>query len=246
LKGHIRKCSVLAIGFDVWGTLLDLNKVIELIALEIAGKMSLSVEEATRRIKRIHDEAKRIRRINPDLPPSQILGFSKELTAKVFDGSVEMIERAIAEAFTKASKDVLFEDVEPALKELHDEGVLMGVLGNVLFWPSGYTRLLLDRMGIIGYFKELIFSDEIGYSKPDRKAFITLAKRLDVDPSSMAYVGDSVAEDIGGALSVNAYGVLINRRSVYKRVYIEDLRVAIIDDLRELSSLYRQVWCKGD
>jgi putative hydrolase of the HAD superfamily len=245
LKVHTGKCSVLAIGFDVWGTLLDLNKVIELIALEIASETGLSVEEATRRIKRVHDEAKRIRRTNPDLPPSQVLSFSKELTAKVFDGNIEMIERAIADAFTKASKDVLFEDVEPALKELHNEGVLMGVLGNVLFWPSSYTRLLLDRVGIIGYFKELIFSDEIGYSKPDRKAFITLAKRLDVDSSSMAYVGDSVAEDIGGALSVSAYGVLINRRSRHKRVYIEDLRVAIIDDLRELSFLYRQIWCKG-
>jgi hypothetical protein len=44
------------IGFDIWGTLLDLNKVLETIAYTIAEKLNLDRALTVKRVFEVHDD----------------------------------------------------------------------------------------------------------------------------------------------------------------------------------------------
>jgi len=61
---------------------------------------------------------------------------------------------------------------------------------------------------------------------------------MGVEPSRIIYVGDNVIEDVGGALSAGAIGVLISR-GVGEYKIIPELNVAVIRDLKELIHVYR-------
>lgn len=230
--------NLCAIGFDIWGTLFDLNNTLRIIAFNIAELLGINASDAVQRILKIHEEAKEIRRRKPEIPIQDLLKASRDLLAKAFNEEPEKVDLAMEKAFKNSSYNILFDDVEPALKKLNEIDIKMGIIGNVLFWPSKYTRLLLEKTGIIKYFKITIFSDEIGIFKPDRKIFLVFAERLGIEPSRIIYVGDNVVEDVGGALSSGGVGVLISR-SVGRSIVVRELRVALINKLTELIDVYR-------
>ena len=65
--------SRLTIGFDVWGTILDLDGVLDLIALEVAEHTGGVLPEIREKVIRVHGEAKKLRRRNPNLSPQTLL-----------------------------------------------------------------------------------------------------------------------------------------------------------------------------
>ncbi|MEM4880580.1 MAG: HAD family hydrolase [Desulfurococcaceae archaeon] len=229
------------VGFDVWGTLLDLERVLKAIARSVAYATGLDLDIATRNVFKAHEEAKSVRRKNPEMPVNELFNVSRRLLAMAFNTSTGEVDQLIRGAFETAGTDILYGDVIEALEALNHAGVETGIIGNVLFWPSTYTRLLLRKLGISRYFKQCVFSDEVGISKPDRRIFLLFAGRMGVDPSRFIYVGDNVVEDIGGALSSGGVGVLISRRSTEKK-YVPELRVALISNLRDLVEVY-DIFC---
>lgn len=230
------------VGFDVWGTLLDLEKVLRTIARNAARTTGLGLDIATRNIFKVHEEAKSIRRRSPEMSVDELFDISRKLLAEAFDISTGKVDQLIGEAFETASADILYGDVLEALEALSYVSVETGIIGNVLFWPSAYTRLLLEKLGILRYFKQCVFSDEVGVSKPDRRIFLLFTEKMGVDPSRFIYVGDSLVEDVGGALSSGGVGVLISRCSG-RREYLPELRVALISTLRDLVEVCN-VFCK--
>ena len=236
------KVSSCVIGFDVWGTLLNLEKVLETIGNRVAKCTGMSIDRALALVFKVHEEAKEIRRRNPEMGAHGILETSKKLLASTFKIRVEDVENLIETAFAEVHVKVLYEDVIEALNTLNNLGIKMGVVGNVLFWPSKYTRFLLENLGISKYFRSFMFSDEVGVSKPDRKIFLLFAESMGVDPSRIIYVGDNIVEDVGGPLSAGGFGVLISRSS-NKWVCVPELKVALINRLTELPGVY-EVFCK--
>ncbi len=66
-----------------------------------------------------------------------------------------------------------------------------------------YTNL--DRC-----FDMVIISEEVGWSKPDKRIFEMALKRLDVNPEETLFVGDDLEKDIGGCQQANIKGVWFN------------------------------------
>lgn len=66
-----------------------------------------------------------------------------------------------------------------------------------------YTNL--DRC-----FDTVIISEEVGWSKPDKRIFEIALKRLDVDPEDTFFVGDDLEKDIGGCQQAKIKGVWFN------------------------------------
>jgi len=62
----------------------------------------------------------------------------------------------------------------------------------------------------LGYFDATIFSDEIGYGKPDARIFLTAAKRLGLPPSDILHVGDNIENDVRGAQSAGMKTLLFD------------------------------------
>lgn len=79
----------------------------------------------------------------------------------------------------------------------------VGVLSNCSV--PGLVDRTLERVGLEGQFDAVLASVDLGYPKPDRRAFEVAADRLGVDSTALVHVGDDPETDggigeIGGTL----------------------------------------------
>lgn len=101
-----------------------------------------------------------------------------------------------------------------ALRVLHDRGVPMGVVSNA----SGQIEAVLRRSGVcqVGTgtgvpIRVVIDSHVVGVAKPDPRIFEpALVHFGEIPPSRIAYVGDSVTMDVGGARAAGLHPVLLD------------------------------------
>lgn len=79
-----------------------------------------------------------------------------------------------------------------------------------------------------------LISAEIGYEKPDRRAFGSLIERLDLPPNKILFVGDQPVIDIAGAKNCGLCTCLVGRRAAemssadYVVEYLTDLRTILL------------------
>ena len=93
-----------------------------------------------------------------------------------------------------------------AIRELHGKYKL-GVISDTIFSSGIVLRKILQDNDIEQYFDVFIFSDEMGYSKPDSRVFTAAAEGLGVDITKIVHVGDRDAKDIKGPQGLGAKGI---------------------------------------
>lgn len=59
-------------------------------------------------------------------------------------------------------------------------------------------------------FDIIIISEEVGFSKPDKRIFELALNRLNVQPEAALFVGDDIEKDIGGCQNANIKGIWFN------------------------------------
>jgi len=74
--------------------------------------------------------------------------------------------------------------------------------------PGSSLRTLLERNGFLPYFQSVIFSDEVGVSKPHALMFETCARGLGVDARDLLHIGDLEMTDVAGAKAIGAQAAL--------------------------------------
>lgn len=60
------------------------------------------------------------------------------------------------------------------------------------------------------YFDDIIISEEVGYSKPDKRIFELALHQLHVQPEDTLFVGDDLEKDIRGCQRANIKGIWFN------------------------------------
>ena len=99
----------------------------------------------------------------------------------------------------------LYEDVIPVLDELRTAGLKLGLVTNSSRDVQAFAKHhALDVDATIG-------SLEHGKTKPHASIFAALLDLLDVAPAEAAMVGDTVEDDIEGALALGMRAVLVDR-----------------------------------
>jgi len=96
----------------------------------------------------------------------------------------------------------LYPDVLPALTHLRKTYTL-GLLSN----GNGYP----ERSGLAHMFSTVVFSQDHGVEKPDRRLFEIAAAQIDRVAVEIAMVGDSLANDVAGARNAGWRGIWLNR-----------------------------------
>ena len=84
-------------------------------------------------------------------------------------------------------------------QRLRGRRLKIGLICNTGPGPGHALRELMQREGVLDYFDATIFSDEVGYGKPDPRIFLTAAERLGLEPSDILHVGDNIENDVRGA-----------------------------------------------
>ncbi len=113
-------------------------------------------------------------------------------------------------AYTEAKNQTidgasLHPDALATLERLHGAGLRTGVLTN---GPSEIQRRKLRATGIDRLVDAICISEELGVAKPDVRAFAHAAAAVGVEPADAAMVGDSLPNDVLGALAAG-FGLVV-------------------------------------
>jgi putative hydrolase of the HAD superfamily len=112
-------------------------------------------------------------------------------------------------AWEEAGHFELYPDVAPTLAGLRRHGLKVGLLSNTardLDLFVGHHGLEVDA---------LLTSRSHGKTKPHQSIFHELLGRLGVTPPEAVMVGDSLEEDVEGALSIGMQALLVDREGRY-------------------------------
>ena len=130
------------------------------------------------------------------------------LEADVLPGMCRLFARPI---FAMAYR---YDDVLPALAELHRRGFKTGILSNMPWGcPSILWREELDRHRLLTAVAAAAFCRDCGYRKPAPQAFEHITGKLGVAADKCLFVGDDPRWDIAGPHGVGMDAVLIDRRA---------------------------------
>lgn len=121
----------------------------------------------------------------------------------------------------------LFPNTKETLNELQKLGYRMSIITNGF---EEVQHIKLKNCGIDHFFDEVVCSEQIGYSKPDKRVFeFALEKTSSVSENSVM-IGDDIRGDVIGAEAVGIQGILFdpNRKKIY------DSEITRISDLAQL------------
>ncbi len=85
------------------------------------------------------------------------------------------------------------------LQRLRKLGLKIGLICNTGRGPGHVLRELMRREDVLDYFDATVFSDEVGYGKPDKRIFLAAAEKMGLKPTDILHVGDNIENDVKGA-----------------------------------------------
>ncbi len=197
------------VSFDVWNTLLDINVMLDAMAVELSKLMGACIVDVVEGMMLTRERIKGMRaRTAGD--PSRALEESQEMLAEPLGIDVELVRRAAARAVLRVGDEIVLPGAKEALEGVKQRGLKVTVTGNVMFWPGSYTRLLLERFGLMDCIDKTFFADEVKAFKPMREMFEKPLRVFNVKPEGAVHIGDTKAEDFEGALRAGMWAVWIN------------------------------------
>ena len=162
---------------------------------------------------------------------AQIQELFKSLNRKLSKKEAKALYEKLSPVYKKNL--MLYSDVIPCLDLLRKEKYHLGIITNG--HPMDQREKLL-KFNIDNYFSPIIISGEIGYAKPDQRIFIHCAKKLNLLPQEIIYVGDLIEMDVIGANNAGMKGVWLNRENRQSNFDIDS-----ITNLSELKSLLKHI-----
>jgi putative hydrolase of the HAD superfamily len=126
----------------------------------------------------------------------------------------------------------LFGDAIGTLRRARGSGLIVAVLTN---GDHDHQRLKLEKLGIDGDVDFFIASSTLSVGKPDPRAFLGALARIGVGCAEALMIGNSLTQDVRGALSVGVDAILLDRHDAYAGTGIKRVRTLDELDFEELS-----------
>lgn len=214
--------KIKAICFDYYGTLVEIGKPFQKLKDWFAE--SLKNRDITSNIERfyIYFSKQRIRleKSSQFMLGQDILNKSYTLACAHFDiiPCISEFEQFIYHLFVSPKA---YEDALDTLKEIRKKyriGLVTNADNNILQKSLQQQKFTFDCV---------VSSEDAQCNKPKKDIFLKAANQLKVNTSEILFVGDSVEEDIEGALNCGMHAILISRsgKNIYSTTrYIKKLK----------------------
>jgi putative hydrolase of the HAD superfamily len=127
-------------------------------------------------------------------------------------GPADRVDAAVAavrDAWSRAENFGLYDDVLPCLRALRDGGVLMALASNAL---GHELEEVVAHFALDEFIAASVSSADVGVVKPSCAVFEEVLARLGVPAPAAVMVGDSVGDDVEGALACGCGAILLDRR----------------------------------
>ena len=147
--------------------------------------------------------------------------------------TLDACAREIYEEWAACQHFELYDDVADVLRQLRDAGIRIGLISNTHRCLASFQSHF-DLQGLIS---ATVSSSEHGLMKPHPSIFAAALQLVSVAAYDAVMVGDSVRQDVEGALKAGMRAVLLHRGDGPSPPRAEELRVPIIHSLHELPRL---------
>jgi len=129
----------------------------------------------------------------------------------------------------------LYEDVAPVLRELAGGGVRIGLISNSHRCLASFQ----SHFELQGLIAGAVSSSEHGFMKPHASIFAAALQLVNVPAGEAMMVGDSVRQDVDGALGAGMRAVLLHRGDSDhpQAKALAEKQVPVISSLEELMTL---------
>lgn len=124
-------------------------------------------------------------------------------------GAFDAYFECVYETFAQPGIWELFPDVPDILADLGRLKIRLGVISNF----DRRLYIVLDHLGILRAFENVIISSEIGASKPAPRIFLEAARRFQVDPAEILHIGDDLDLDEKGARAAGCKAFVVDHES---------------------------------
>jgi putative hydrolase of the HAD superfamily len=125
----------------------------------------------------------------------------------------------------------MYDDVPAVLRQLAESGLRIGLISNTHRCLTSFQ----SHFELQGLISATVSSSDHGLMKPHPSIFSAALRLLDVTAAEAVMVGDSVRQDVEGALGVGMRAILLNRSDTPAAPCIRG--VPVIRSLRELPAL---------
>ena len=146
---------------------------------------------------------------------------------------VDQCSREIYREWAACQHFELYEDVPSVLRQLADAGLRIGLISNTHRCLASFQ----SHFELQGLISATVSSSDHGLMKPHPSIFNAVLQLLDVTAADAVMVGDSVRQDVEGALGVGMRAILLNRGDAAGPAVNHDHRVPVIRSLHELPNL---------
>ena len=123
---------------------------------------------------------------------------------------------AIVAEWVRLENFALYEDVLPCFARLRAAGVRLGLVSNT----SRDLDEIVAAFALADYVEVAVASCEVGLSKPSPAIFGVALERTGVQAAETVMVGDSVEDDVKGALACGMGAVLLDRAGRYDLPFV--------------------------
>jgi len=198
--------NIKAIFLDADGTLVDHRECEKQALIHLFGNIGIAYKDEYQEIFRPLDD--RLWGGDSPVPRQEIPTYRFKvlfemlrIQYKDYDKANDLFKEGLA------NSTALMENAVDIVKALHGKGFILCVVTNGLI-ELQRPRVVNSPIG--KYISQVIVSEEVGAYKPDPLIFTTLLDRLGLDANDVIMVGDSIGNDIKGAINAGIRSVWFN------------------------------------
>lgn len=227
--------GIKAVFFDAGGTLLYPHPSVGEVYARVAGNYGVQAE--AKRLNEIFHEVwhqKDGLSLAPFNDEKSEKKWWREIVREVFSrvGEFQDFEVFFDDLYNQfASPETwkLFEETHAVLGHFKEKGYIVGMISN---WDRRLLHLC-DAFDIKKYFDFMLISALYGKAKPHRDIFSEAVRLSGIEPSQALHVGDSLEDDVQGAMDSGIRALWLNRHS---RAHPEGKApsIRVISNLREM------------
>lgn len=210
------KLEIEACAFDIDGTLYPEWKFYILVFPFMLKNMALM-----NAFGRVRKDIRQYQKEHPKII-LDFFDFQSEMLSRLLKKDKELIKEEVHKKIYEGWKS-LFSKIRPykyakeTIATLKHMGIRIGLLSDFPIEQKG------NVWGILPYSDANIGAENVGALKPSPFPFVALAKKLNVEPKKILYVGNNIKYDVMGARSVGMKTALISSRFFKKKCKEADI-----------------------
>jgi len=240
MPSEARRAQVLieAVTFDLWNTLITNRDFTELRVDHLAGVLEeLGASRSHWEIRDAYLSARAHARTSEESEEHRCITTMEKIDHGLVKLGVELpehVKSTIVDRFEEAiwqDPPTLKEGVAETLKALSPQ-YKMAIVSDSGITPGRVIRQVLRELEILDFFASTVFSDEVGFCKPNRVMFEKALGELGAGPRKAIHVGDLLHTDIAGAKAMGMKAVWVREEeTTVKYPWKPDYEITILSQL---------------